>query len=195
MVKDFPGTLFLVVGNSGSGKDSIIEGAIEKYPSNMREIYIPQRYITRPPSKYEDNYSISEEKFHEMQENGEFALSWHIYHLYYGVPIEIDAWLQKGHPVIVNVSRTIIDKVRSEYNHAKVIFIEVPFEITLKRIKERGREDGELLRERIDRARTHQKLPSADFIVDNSGDLEEAIDQFLFFIIETMKRKENQNEM
>lgn len=195
MVKDFPGTLFLVVGNSGSGKDSIIEGVIEKYPSDMKEIYIPQRYITRPPSKFEDNYSISAEKFHEMEENGEFALKWHIYHLYYGVPSEIDEWLKKGHPVVVNVSRTIIQEARSEYKHVRVIFIEVPFEITLKRIKKRGREDGELLQERIDRAKTHQKMPSADFIVDNSGNLENAVDQFLFYIIETMKRKDNRNEM
>ena len=69
----------------------------------------------------------------------------------------------------------------------KVIFIEVPFDITLQRVKNRGREKGELLDERIERAKTHQSFPDADFTVDNSGALEEAIDQFLNYVLETVK--------
>ncbi|TFF86018.1 MAG: phosphonate metabolism protein/1,5-bisphosphokinase (PRPP-forming) PhnN [Promethearchaeota archaeon] len=185
--KTFPGTLFLVVGNSGSGKDSIISGAIDEFPNDLKEPRLAKRYITRPPSEFEDNYAITEEKFKEMQKNGEFALKWHIYHLYYGVPIEIDDWLKEGHPVIVNVSRTIVDEARECYANIKVIFIKVPFEITLERIKDRGREKGKLLEERIERAKTHQKFPKADYVVDNSGDLKDAIDQFLDYILKVIK--------
>lgn len=181
--KEFEGTLFLVVGNSGSGKDTIITEAIEQYPEDLKEPHLAKRYITRPPSEYEENYAISEEKFKEMEKNGEFALSWHIYHLYYGVPIEIDKWLKEGHPVLVNVSRTVVDEARDKYENMKVIFIEVPFEVTLERVKDRGREEGELLQERIERAKTHQKFPKADYVVDNSGDLEDAVRQFLDIII------------
>lgn len=189
MKKTFPGTLFLIVGNSGSGKDSIIYGAAEKYPSDLKQIQIVKRYITRPPSETEDNYCISVDKFKEMEEQGKFALKWHIYHLDYGVPIEIDDWLKKGHPVIVNVSRTIIDDAREKYENIKIIFIEVPFEITLQRVKDRGRESGDLLNERIERAKTHQKFPSADFLVDNSGDLEDSVDQFLKHLLSVVKTK------
>ena len=103
--------------------------------------------------------------------------------LMYRGQYEIDNWLKKGHPVIVNVSRTIIDEARNEYMNLKVIFIEVPFEITVQRIKERGIESEKLLKERIERAKTHQKLPEADFLVDNSGNLKDAIDQFLNYLI------------
>lgn len=187
--KEYEGTLFLIVGNSGSGKDSIISGAIEKFPKDMKEIFVPKRYITRPPSEFEENYAISKEKFKEMEKKGKFALKWHIYHLSYGVPIEIDDWLKEGHPVIVNVSRTIIEEARDIYENIKVIFIEVPLEITLERIKNRGREEGELLEERIERAKTHQKFPIADFVVDNSGDIENAVEQFLNYVLEVIKRK------
>ncbi len=186
MKKKFPGALFLIVGNSGSGKDSIISGAVKKYHKKypyLKEIHLTRRYITRPSSETEDNYSVTPEEFSEMEMHEKFSLKWHIYSLDYGVPIEIDDWLKKGHPVIVNVSRTIIKEAREIYENLKVVFIEVPFEITLQRVKDRGRETGALLNDRIKRAKTHQKFPSADFVVDNSGDLNGAIDQFLSYLL------------
>jgi len=183
MVKNFSGTLILVVGNSGSGKDSIINGIAEKYPKNLKKIYIVKRYITRPPSETENNYFIGSEEFNEMSKQGEFALQWHIYGLDYGVPIEIEEWLKKGHIVIVNVSRTIINDARKKYKNLKVVFIEVPFETTLQRLKSRERESEQGLKERIERARNNQKFIEADIEIDNSGELDEAINQFLNYVI------------
>jgi len=187
MVKNFPGTLILVVGNSGSGKDSIINGVSEKYPLDLKKVYIVKRYITRPPSKTEDNYFISSEEFNEMGKKGKFALQWHIYGLDYGVSIEIEDWLKNGHTVIVNVSRTIINDTRKKYKNLKVVFIEVPLEFTLQRLKIRERESEQGLKERIERARNNQKFPEADFEIDNSGELDEAINQFLNYVISLVK--------
>ena len=191
MKKNFPGTLFLVVGNSGSGKDSIMRGVIERYPSNLKSLYLTQRYITRPYSDTEDSIDVKPEDFKKLSLQGEFVLEWQIYGLDYGVPIEIDYWLEKGHPVLVNVSRSIIKKARRIYQNILVVFIDAPFEITLKRVKERARESGARLEERILRARQNQDMPDADFIVDNSGDLEDAINQFLEYLISIIKKKLN----
>ncbi len=187
MIKNFPGILILVVGNSGSGKDSIINGASEKYPLDLKKVYIVKRYITRPPSENEDNYFISSEEFNEMGKKGKFALQWHIYGLDYGVSIEIEDWLKNGHTVIVNVSRTIINDTRKKYKNLKVVFIDVPLEITLQRVKIRERESEQGLKERIERARNNQKFPEADFEIDNSGELDEAINQFLNYVISLVK--------
>ena len=187
MIKNFPGKLVLVVGNSGSGKDSIISGVVKRFPSILKKIHLTQRYITRPASETEDNIAITPEIFKEMSHQKRFALEWHIYDLDYGVPIEIHDWLKKGHPVIVNVSRTIVKKARGIYRNIVVVFIKVPFEITLQRIKERARESGKLLQKRIQRAKENQTFPEADFIVDNSGELESAIDQFLGYLISAVK--------
>lgn len=188
--KIFPGKLILVVGNSGSGKDSIMRGVIERYPSDLKSLYLTQRYITRPYSDTEDYIAIKPDDFKKLSLQGEFVLEWHIYGLDYGIPIEIDDWLEKGHPVLVNVSRTIIKKARKMYQNILVVFIYVPFEITLKRVKERARESGVRLEERILRARQNQDVPDADFIVDNSGDLEEAINKFLSILLATIKTEE-----
>ena len=190
MAKDFDGILFLIVGNSGSGKDSIISGVISKHPSNLKQIYAPKRYITRPPSKFEKNISITPEEFKKMEINGKFALKWNIYGLNYGILTEIDNFLNKGHSVIINVSRTIVKQAREMYKNVKVIFIEVPFEITLQRIKDRKRETEDLLKERIERAKKNQKFPEADFCIDNTGDLDDAINELLDYIINIMNKME-----
>ena len=190
MKKDFPGTLFLIVGNSGSGKDSIIKGVVKRYPSDLKSVYLIKRYITRPPSDTEDNISIASQEFREMANQGKFALMWHIYGLDYGIHIEIEDWLKKGHPVIINVSRTIVNKARKKYKNLKIIFVKVPFEVTYKRLKERAREDGKILEERIQRARNLQNFQKADFVVDNSGKLEDAITDLLKYLIETVELNE-----
>jgi len=188
MARNFHGTLFLIVGNSGSGKDSIISGVISKYPSNLKQIYAPKRYITRPPSKFEKNISITPEEFKKMEINGKFALKWNIYGLNYGILIEIEDILNKGHPVIINISRTIVKQAREKYKNVKVIFIEVPFEITLQRIKDRKRETEDLLKERIERAKKNQKFPEADFCIDNTGVLDDAINELLDYIMNKMEK-------
>jgi len=177
MKKNFPGKLVLVVGNSGSGKDSIISGVVKRFPSNLKEIHLVRRYII----------AITTEVFKKMSIQEKFALEWHIYDLDYGVPIDIDEWLKRGHLVIVNVSRTIIKKARSIYRNILVVFISVPFNITLKRVKERARESGKLLQDRIQRAKDNKTFPEADIVVDNSGELEIAIDQFLSNLIRVVE--------
>ncbi|MFW9773818.1 MAG: phosphonate metabolism protein/1,5-bisphosphokinase (PRPP-forming) PhnN, partial [Candidatus Thorarchaeota archaeon] len=183
MIKKYKGTLFLVVGNSGSGKDSIIQGALESYPSQIKRLYAPKRYITRPPSETENNISVSPEEFKFLSQEGKFAIEWHIYGLDYGVPIEIDDLLRKGHPVAINVSRKIVPKTREIYENIKVIFIEVPFEITLKRLRERARESGKRLNERIERAKNNQHYPEADYSINNTGQLNDAIEKFINYIM------------
>jgi ribose 1,5-bisphosphokinase len=124
-----------------------------------------------------------------MKKIGKFALTWHIYDLDYGISKEIEKWLKKGHPVIINVSRTVVIEAKQKYGNVKVIFIEVPFEITLERIKDRKRESRELLDERIERARNNRRFPEADFIVDNSGNLNDAITQCLNYLVKVVSLK------
>ena len=188
-MKDFQGILFLIIGNSGSGKDSIISGVINKYPSNLIKIHVSKRYITREASEFEKNIAVTSEIFKEMEEQGKFALSWQIYGLNYGIPIEIEDYLEKGHPVIINVSRNIVEKAKKSYKNIRVVFVEVPLEITLQRIKSRKRESEELLKERIERARKNQKFPEADFTIDNSGKLDDAINDFLTYLVKIAERK------
>ena len=102
----------------------------------------------------------------------------------------IENFLKEGHPVIINVSRTIVKQAREKYKNIRVIFISVPFDITLQRIKDRKRESSDLLKERIERARKNQKFAEADFTIDNSGNLADAINKLLDYIINIMNELE-----
>ncbi|MEJ2250093.1 MAG: phosphonate metabolism protein/1,5-bisphosphokinase (PRPP-forming) PhnN [Candidatus Lokiarchaeota archaeon] len=188
--KIFPGTLFLVVGNSGSGKDSIINEAIKKYPKELKKLYAPRRYITRPPSETEDNIFINEKEFKRLDEEGKFVLTWHVYELSYGIPKKVDNLLIMGNPVVLNVSRTVIPKARKKYKNLKVINISVPIEIIRKRIFKRGREDDENLESRFERAKKFKGFSDFDYEIQNIGELNDAVTLFLNYIASVIKKTE-----
>jgi ribose 1,5-bisphosphokinase PhnN len=76
----------------------------------------------------------------------------------------------------------VVEQTKQRYSKCKVVFVEVPFEIILKRILKRGREEKAALEARIERAKQNQKYPKADFVVDNSGKLENAVTQFIKYL-------------
>ncbi len=184
------GTLFLIVGNSGSGKDSLIRWVLQHWPKEIVAPLIPIRVITRPPSpETEDFESVSEDAFQKLSNAGAFTLQWKSYGIHYGVRREIADILNRGQAVLVNVSRQIVEKAQKEFQNVCVIFIKVPFQMTEARIRARGREQGINLEERIERALNNQDLPIADYIVDNSGDLDSAGQQLLNILLQHNSNK------
>ncbi len=182
------GILYLLIGNSGSGKDSLINWVLEHWPSSELAPIVPTRFITRPPSPETEEFkSISESKFKELSKVGAFSLHWKSYDIYYGIRTEIEEILTQGRSVLVNVSRQIVTEARTQFPNVCVIFVEVPFLITESRIRARGREHGEDLEERLKRARQNQDFPSADFVIDNSGDLDAAGRQLLNILLDVGK--------
>jgi ribose 1,5-bisphosphokinase len=178
------GTLYLIIGNSGSGKDSLIQWVLKKWPSTKIAPLVPKRVITRPPSPTTEEYeSVSESEFQKMSEEGAFSLQWRSYQIFYGVRTEINDTLATGRSILVNVSRQIVESTRSRFPHVCIIFIRVPFKITEARIRSRSREHDVELEARLQRARENQDFPTADYIIDNSGDLEAAGSQLLKFLL------------
>lgn len=182
---DKEGQLFLIVGNSGSGKDSLLKEVLQRWPSSARPIKIPKRYISRPAHDSEPFVSVTSKEFADLKQQGKFCLTWHVYDTDYGVPMTIIDWLNQGGMVIVNVSRRIIPQARQLIPELKVIFVCVPLEITLQRISARQREfeDDPVFQQRLARAKDNQTLPEADFVVDNSVPLDKAAEEMLGYLL------------
>ncbi len=173
------GTLFLVVGPSGAGKDSLLDGARAALAGDERYLF-PQRIITRPADAGgEAHRAVSVQTFAEMRAAGAFALAWYANGLDYAIPAEIDRRLADGRHVVVNVSRTIADEARRRYRPLRVIAVTAPAEVVAARLAGRGRESEAEIAERL--ARGALALPQGPdvTVVVNDGSLESGIARML----------------
>ena len=179
------GRLFLIVGNSGSGKDSLLTEVQARWPRSVKPFRTPQRYITRPRHDSEQYISVTTKEFGDLKRNNKFWLTWHVYNTDYGVPTVVLDWLSRRQLVVVNVSREIIPRARSIIPDLKVIFVWVPLEITVQRMRSRRREaeNEQSFQQRLNRAKENQILEDADFIVDNSGLLDKSAKRLLNYLL------------
>jgi phosphonate metabolism protein PhnN/1,5-bisphosphokinase (PRPP-forming) len=173
------GTMVLVVGPSGAGKDSLIEGARRAF-SGAAEIVFPRREITRPDdAQGEDHVAVTESQFHARRELGGYLLSWGAHGLWYGVPIEVTEPLREGRAVVVNASRAVIDEARTRFPHLKVVSVNVDDDTLRARLGARGRETPEQVARRLERARAF-RVEGPDVVsFPNDGDLDDAINRFV----------------
>lgn len=165
-----PGTLALVVGASGAGKDALIAGA-RKHLSQDSRFAFPERTVTRQSNDAEHHASLSEAGFGRAAADGRFALTWEAHGLLYGVPADIGDIIRRGQTAVVNGSRTICATARRRYARVCVILVECPPNIRAARLTGRGREAAGNIEARLAREVLDFDPDGADVRVDNSGDI------------------------
>ncbi|HTQ34788.1 MAG TPA: phosphonate metabolism protein/1,5-bisphosphokinase (PRPP-forming) PhnN [Stellaceae bacterium] len=171
------GTLILVVGPSGAGKDSIIAGAAERLRGDPR-ILLARRLITRPAEAGgEDHIPVSSEEFAERRETGALLLHWQAHGLDYGLPAELGAALEQRRSVVANVSRTVIGEARHRFAPTLVVAIAASPETLATRLAGRGRESEADIAERLRRGDAMAAV-DADVTIDNNGTLDAAVECF-----------------
>lgn len=185
------GTIVLVVGPSGSGKDSIL-GAAEAAVGGEESFYFPRRDVTRPAALGGEPYcAVSAGEFQHRRAHGAYSLSWFAHGLGYGVPTAIEEHLSEGRHVVVNVSRAVIPEVRRRLQPVCVVSIEVPEEILRARLKGRDRESAEDIEARLERAAAFQ-IEGADVVrLQNDSSLETAVMRFVTLLQEINQVKES----
>lgn len=167
------GTLFLVAGPSGAGKDTLIAEAARAL--SMSHIF-PQRVITRPAgADAEQHAHHSAEVFADAEAKGAFALSWSAHGLRYGIPVSILEDLAAGRHVVVNVSREVAAAARERFQPSHVIVVTASRETLARRLSTRGREAAGDVAQRLDR----RVDLAPDTLIVNEGPLEAAITRFI----------------
>lgn len=173
------GTLFLVIGPSGVGKNRLISEARAKSLGEEGTVY-PRLYITQPEDQLGDAHiPLSAELFETMLSRGDMLLEWRERNLRYGVPKAVAQHLERGRDVIVTVSRTVVDDARARFDPVKILYINVDEETLSQRLKARGRESNAEIKLHVQRA--HEYLIRGDDVVmvDNNGDLADTLASFL----------------
>jgi len=164
------GRLVLVVGPSGAGKDALI-GWVQTACVSDPSVVFPRRVVTRIGSAHEPNEMLSVDDFMQAAAQGAFALHWQAHGLHYGVRRAIDDDLAAGRTVVVNVSRTVVERARQTYADVTAVLITAPPDVLMQRLAARNRESDGRLADRLSRA-----VDSAAFVPDvtisNVGSLE-----------------------
>lgn len=145
------GRLFFVVGPSGVGKDSLIDGLRSRL--NENEFVFARRVITRAADAGgEVHESCSEEHFVRREAAGEFLVSWQAHGMRYGIPGHLVGELAAGRHVIANGSRGAAALLAERVANLVVVEIDAPAEIIAARLDARGRESAEEIAKRLSRA-------------------------------------------
>jgi ribose 1,5-bisphosphokinase len=163
-----PGRLVLVVGPSGAGKDTLLNGARAACAFDPAVVF-PRRVVTRPKSDTEDHDSIDAAAFERAASEGAYALSWQAHGNSYGIPAAIEQDIRAGRTVVCNVSRTVVESARRRYGFVTVVEITAPDQVLQSRLTSRQRgSDGEIA-QRLERSAQVKQLFSPDIIIRNVG--------------------------
>ncbi|MEE2995868.1 MAG: phosphonate metabolism protein/1,5-bisphosphokinase (PRPP-forming) PhnN [Pseudomonadota bacterium] len=172
-------TLFLVVGPSGVGKDSLINGARSALVDDTGFSF-PQRTITRAADAGgEDHRAVSANAFAREASEGKFALLWRAHGFNYGVPAAIADDLAQGRSVIVNVSRGVLKAARRQFGNVCVLSICASEKILVTRLAGRGQQGEEDIEKHLRRAAAYSVNGSDVIEIFNDGSLEDAISRFM----------------
>ncbi|HYG88130.1 MAG TPA: phosphonate metabolism protein/1,5-bisphosphokinase (PRPP-forming) PhnN [Azospirillum sp.] len=173
-----PAPLILVVGPSGAGKDSLMDGARRRLAGDPG-VHFARRVVTRPAlAGAEDHDSLTPAAFEAREAAGGFLLSWRAHGLAYGVPAALNRLRGEGRAVVVNVSRTVVDEARARLRPVGVLVVTAPADVLAARLAGRGREEAGDIAHRLTRAAPMPAGPDVRVVV-NDGGLEQGVQAFL----------------
>jgi ribose 1,5-bisphosphokinase len=164
-----PGRLVLVVGPSGAGKDTLMQLARAHLGDR---VMFPARVVTRASSEAEAHESLSRTEFEAQFAAGAFAFHWDAHGLSYGIRRGIDDELRKGVAVVVNVSRAVVQQLRTRYHNVVVVLVTAPADVLAARLAQRARASDGALQQRLARSVAESEfLP--DVTIVNVGNASE----------------------
>ena len=171
------GTIVLVVGPSGAGKDSVIAFARRRLIDEPRFVFA-RRLITRPLDGTEDHEPCSHDYFEAKEASGCLALSWRAHGTAYGIRNAAVREIEAGRTVVANVSRRVIAEGVRLAPRSLVVQVTASPQVLAHRLQSRGRETSEDIAARLAREAPPLHHESG-LTVCNDGPIEEAGEVFL----------------
>ena len=195
------GSLFIISGPSGSGKDTVLKEVFKLLPDvafSISTITRPMRVGEIEGEKY--NF-VTKEKFLSMLENDELLEFNEYVGNFYGTPRKpVEQALLKGQDMLLEVDVNGAFKVKEKKKDAVSIFIMPPSFAELKRrLSSRGTDDEAVINKRMNEAlREIENAVNYDYIVVNDDILAAAQDVehiILSSRLKTARKKEIINEV
>ncbi len=183
------GTLALVVGPSGVGKDTLISIARDALAGDHRFMFC-RRIITRvADATSEDHDSLDRAAFVEAERAGRFFLSWHVHELGYALPMSVSEALRAERIVIANVSRAVLDVAEARARHVVVYSVTAPPEVLGDRLTKRGRESVKAAAARLKRSVGIATAHAPVIKIANAGAIDDAADVLIKHLLTLPSRQ------
>ena len=179
------GHVIVVSGASGVGKSTVLKKAMEIRDDLIFSVSV----TTREPRPGEvdgvDYDFITQDKFDEMERNGEFAECDNHFMKSYGTPVaQLEEKLSRGNAVL-DIDPNGAMQIKEKYPEATLIFIQPPsWEVLENRLRSRADTDETQVLKRLDRARWEcDQAPKYDYEVINDQ-VDACVDEVLKIIAE-----------
>ncbi|MBQ5813062.1 MAG: guanylate kinase, partial [Clostridia bacterium] len=150
------GSLFIVTGPSGAGKGTVLAGLSRR----LSNVFYSVSATTRQPRPGEvdgkNYYFKTKEEFEGMIARGEMLEYAEYVGNYYGTPEgPVNEMLEAGNDVILEIEVQGALIVKNKRPDAILVFITPPsFEILEERLRNRGTEKDEVVKMRLEKARS-----------------------------------------
>jgi len=184
-VKRKQGLLFVVSAPSGAGKTSLCRAITDSMENLTHSI----SYATRKPRPGEldgrDYNFVSEERFQQMVQAGDFAEWAEVHSNLYGTSRRVlDDMIAKSVDIILDIDTQGARQIKAKYATAVFIFIMPPsLEILEERLRNRKSDHEEEIRKRMRRAREEiRDFEMYDYIVVNR-DFDRALTELRSIVI------------
>lgn len=173
------GLLVVVSAPSGCGKDTIVNEIVKEMGDDASiSVSMTTRDMRVGEAEGVNYYYVSKEQFEENIRNGEMLEYTTYGSNYYGTPVgPVKDKLKNGKVVFLIIEVEGGENVKKIFPDCTKIFVIPPsMEVLEKRLRGRGTDKDEVIRERLEIARTElQRATEYDYIVENDV-LQEAVE-------------------
>ncbi len=125
------GTLYLIVGPAGSGKQALIDAVLETRPDIRRAPLIVS-------AQRSDNTcvvgAITPDRFLNLMRREAFALQWDSDGFRYGLTHDATKQLSDGHSLILSCDSFVIEQARQLYPNVQAIYITARLDVLRRRL-------------------------------------------------------------
>lgn len=182
--------LFVICASSGAGKTTIIRELFKKYPEISFSVSATTRKKRPAETDGKDYFFLSVDEFNRKRDGNEFIETEEVHGNFYGtLKSQAEPYLHSNDIMIFDVDVKGALSIKKLYPEAVLVFIDVPYEELVRRLKGRNTETPEEIEKRVSRIKLESELKDKfDYIVDNSKGLEQAVNEIESIIKKYIKK-------